>query len=142
MTSGWLPEFSEAWQHGLHPTLAWRVPAYLLLPKGPGPFPGVVDIHARDAFFYSSTIAPSTPARVASSHNYNGWRPGPGDGVQFIWKQARDRRDYRLEDTVGGTWESLAGSPKLPASRRYGLARPCESRETRLTRQSMKSSSS
>ena len=31
---------------------AWRVPGYLLLPKGPGPFPGVVAIHDHGAFFY------------------------------------------------------------------------------------------
>jgi len=31
---------------------AWRVPGYLLLPKGPCPFPGVVAIHDHGAFFY------------------------------------------------------------------------------------------
>ncbi len=31
---------------------AWRIPGYLLLPKGSGPFPGVVAIHDHGAFFY------------------------------------------------------------------------------------------
>lgn len=33
-------------------TAAWRVPGYLLLPKGSGPFPGVVAIHDHGGFFY------------------------------------------------------------------------------------------
>lgn len=33
-------------------TAAWRVPGYLLLPKGTGPFPGVVAIHDHGAFLY------------------------------------------------------------------------------------------
>lgn len=33
-------------------TSAWRVPGYLLRPKGAGPFPAVVAIHDHGAFFY------------------------------------------------------------------------------------------
>jgi hypothetical protein len=31
---------------------AWRIPGYLLIPKGAGPFPGVIAIHDHGAFFY------------------------------------------------------------------------------------------
>ena len=75
--------------------------------------PPFSNVHCRNNLFIG-TDAPgrrlfgNTSYTSYTTFDYNGWRPNTGDRDQFVWKQARDGRDYELKDTTGGSWNTLA----------------------------------
>ena len=88
--------------------------------------PPFFNVHCRNNLFVG-TDNPDRPLFRNSSYtsyttfDYNGWRPNAGDRAQFNWKQARQGRDHRLKDTVGGAWESLAGFTQATGFETHGV---------------------
>ena len=88
--------------------------------------PPFSNVHCRNNLFVG-TDRPDTPLFRNTSYtsyctfDYNGWRPNTGEDPQFIWKQARDGRDYNLADTVGGSWDTLAAFSRDTGFEEHGV---------------------
>ncbi|MFC1552687.1 hypothetical protein ACFL6P_09030, partial [Candidatus Latescibacterota bacterium] len=88
--------------------------------------PPFSNVHCRNNLFIG-TDAPgrrlfgNTSYTSYTTFDYNGWRPNTGDRDQFVWKQARDGRDYELKDTTGGSWNTLADFSSATGFETHGI---------------------
>ena len=88
--------------------------------------PPFSNVHCRNNLFVGSgnpnrSLFRNTSYTSYCTFDYNGWRPNTGDSPQFSWEQARDGRDYELEDTIGGSWNTLAEFSSATGFEKHGI---------------------
>jgi dienelactone hydrolase len=108
---------------------AWRVPAYLLLPKGQGPFPAVVALHDHGAFFYwgkEKVVATDALARPGLQAFVDACYEGQPFGDELA------RRGFAVlaHDAYGWGERRAAGAEEAA-----GVQTPCSVEETQRCNQ-------
>jgi len=88
--------------------------------------PPYSNVHCRNNLFIGSgspdrSLFSNTSYTSYTTFDYNGWGPNPGDRPQFIWKQAREGRDYELKDTIGGSWKTLKEFSNATGFEKHGI---------------------